>query len=186
MKTPVRIGFALALVWIIFNMILYYAGWSIPGFQIGILVNIFLLMVSVALGVYLKRKEENWEATPFLADFKSAMQAGAIYAITVCAFIYLYHEKIDPSIKNDLIAQRMVAIHENVSDKETYEKLQADDPAWQDKGYDDYIEIQEDITKSVISSSSVFLFHLLGLFFFGLFYSFFAALILRKVVLRNQ
>lgn len=185
MKTPIRIGFAAALVWIIFTMIMYYGGWSIPGFEAGILVNVFLLMAAAALGVYLKRKEENWEQTPFLADFKSAMQSGAIYAVCVSAFIYLYHEKIDPSIKNDLIQKRMIAIQENVPDEETYAKLQAEDPAWQDNGYDDYIEIQEDITRSVISSSSVFLFHLLGLFFFGLFYSFFAALILRKVVLRN-
>ncbi len=185
MKTPAKIGLIFALVWASITMIIFYSGNSTAGFKVGIMINVFFLMAAVAAGLYLKRKEDGFAPTNFLIDFKTAMQAGAIYGILVSVFIYYYHENIDPSIREELVQARIAAIHEQVPDQETYEELQAGDIIWRDKSFDDYIENQEDIARSVISSFSVFIFHLMGLFFFCIFYSFFATLILRKIVLRK-
>jgi len=185
MKTSVKIGFFFALIWIIINMVMFYAGISKEGFKVAVLINIFLLMSSIAAGLYLSKKEKDFEVGIFMEDFKTSMQSGIIYALTIACFVYLYHEKIDTSIKDELIANRIESIHASVPNSEVYAELQANDVTWKNKSYDDYIENQEDQARSMISSSSVFVAHLMGLTFFTFFFSFFITLIMRKVVLRG-
>ena len=185
MKTSVRFGIIFALIWIIFNMVLYYAELSQTAFNLGILVNLFLLMAAIAVGLFISKKEQKFAKGNFIGDFKIALQSGIVYAILVSGFVYLYHEIIDPSIRESLVELRVKTLHEAVPDAETYVQLQEDDPTWRDKSYDDYIENQEDQFKSVFSSFSVFIAHLMGLTFFSMFFAFFVTLILRKIVLRH-
>lgn len=185
MKRTVKVGISAALIWIIITMIVYYLDYSRDFFKIGIFINVFFLLGAIAAGLYLHKKDQGFEKLSFAMDFKPAMQSGIIYSLVVSGFIYLYHEKIDTSIKAALVESRVEAIHEMVPDEETYQKLQESDPTWRNKSFDDYIENQEDIIYSMISSFSVFIFHLMGLIFFSIFYSFFTTLILRKVVLRQ-
>jgi hypothetical protein len=185
MKTSVKTGLFFALIWIILSLIFFLAGISKATFNIGILINIFLLMAAVASGLYLTKKEGNFERGIFLSDFKTSMQSGIIYAITISSFVYLYHNNIDLSIRQDLIDAQIEAVHRSVPDSETYAEMQADDPTWKDKSYDDYIELMEDQANSMISSSSVFIAHLMGLTFFTFFFSFFVTMIMRLVVLRR-
>lgn len=165
-------------------MIFYLAGISGKAFNVGVFINIFLLMTSISVGLFMTKKDKKFEKGIFLDDFKTAMQGGIIYTILIAGFIYLYHAKIDTSIREDLISLRLEAIHNSVPDNETYEKMQADDPTWKDKSYDDYIELMEDQARSMISPTSVFIAHLMGLTFFTFLFSFFVTLILRKIVLR--
>ena len=151
-----------------------------------ILINLFFLMSAISVGLYLTKKERNWEKGIFADDFKIAMQGGIIYAVLIAAFIYLYHAQIDTSIRDSLIDARIEALHEAVPDAETYKELQAEDPTWQDKSYDDYIENQEDQIAGVISPTSIFVMHLMGLSMLAFLYSFGAAIIIRKVVLRGM
>lgn len=185
MKTTVKIGLGGALIWIILNLAVFLMGYSREFFTIGILINIFALICTIAVGIFLSRKEDGFVQTPFLKDFKEAMQAGLIYTVIVSGFIYVYHEKIDPSIRQNLINNYTVALHNDVPDEETFIKKYGTDEKWADSSYNDFIETQEDAFDSMFSSFSVFFFHLLGLFLFSFFYSFFAVLILRKVVLRR-
>ena len=184
MKTSVKFGLAFALLWIIISMIIFYSGYSKETFNIGILINLFLLMTATAVGLFMTKKEQKFEKGNFIRDFKTATQSGVIYAIVVAGFVYLYHEVIDTSIRSALIEARIEALHTAVPDSETFKELQANDPTWRDKSYDDYIENQEDQFKSVFSSFSVFVAHLMGLTFFSLLFAFFSTLILRKIVLR--
>lgn len=185
MKTTVRIAIGCALIWIIVNMIVYYTGYAIEAFPIMMLFNIFVLMCSIAAGLYLHKKDENFKQTIFLEDFKTGMQSGLMYAIIIASFVYLYHGYIDPSYREVKIEERMTALHEHVPDAAAYAELQQDDPTWQDKSFDDYIENQEDQFRGTYSASAVFIAHLMGFVFFSFFFTFFITLILRKVVLRG-
>jgi hypothetical protein len=183
-KTSVKIGLFFALIWIIISLVLYLSGISRDAFKVGILLNIFLLMSSIAVGLFLSKKEKKFEKGTFLDDFKTAMQSGIIYALIISGFTYLYHSQIDVSIRQDLIDAQIEALHRNVPDSETFIELKDNDPTWRDKSYDDYIELMEDQAHSMISPTSVFIAHLMGLTFFTFFFSFFITLIIRKVVLR--
>ena len=173
------------MVWIILTMIAYYTRMSGIAFIPLILVNLFLLLSAIAVGLYLTKKEKNWEYGIFADDFKTAMQGGIVYAVVVAGFVYLYHAQIDTSIRDVLIEERIEALHEAVPDSDTYKKLQENDPSWEGKSFDDYIENQEDQIKSVISPTSIFVMHLMGLSMLAFFYSFGTTFIIRKVVLKD-
>ncbi|MBD3638853.1 MAG: DUF4199 family protein [Crocinitomicaceae bacterium] len=185
MKTTVKYGLIFGLSWIIITMILFYADFSREAFLPLIMVNLFLLLMAIAGGLYMTKKEKNFEPGIFADDFKTAMQGGIIYAILISGFVYLYHWKIDTSIRDAIIQERITALHNAVPDSDTYEELQEDDPTWQDKSYDDYIENQEDQIKGVVSPVSIFIMHLAGLCMLTFFYAFGATFIIRKVVLKG-
>ncbi|MEO9532143.1 MAG: DUF4199 family protein [Crocinitomicaceae bacterium] len=186
MKTSVKAGFIFSLIWIIINMIVYLAGFSIEFFRPGIMVNFFLLMACIAVGLYVTKKEKNYKKGFFLDDFKTALQCAIIYALTVSAFAYAYHEFIDDSIKTSMADARIADLHEKVPNEEAFQEYQAQDITWKNKSFDDFIENKEDEFRSVFSSFSVFVGHLMGLTFMGGLFAFAVTLILRKVVLREH
>ena len=167
-------------------MIVYYAGYSGEAFTLLILINVFVLLSGIATSLFLTKRETKFEMGHFLTDFKTAMQTGIIYTISVASFIYLYHTTIDTSIIDNLTEERITFLHESMPDSETFEKVKLEDPSWQNKSYDDYIENQEDQIHGTFSAISVFIVHLGGLGMFSFFYSFFVTLVMRKVVLKNM
>lgn len=185
MKTSVKYGIIFALAWIVISMILFYARLSGVAFLPMILLNLFMMLCAIATGLYLTKKERNWELGIFADDFKTAMQGGIVYAILIAAFVYLYHSTIDTSIVDVIVEERMEVLHEAVPDAETYKELQENDPTWKGKSYDDYIENQEDQIRSIVSPNAIFIMHLMGLSILAFFYSFGTAIIMRKVVLKG-
>jgi Protein of unknown function (DUF4199) len=185
MKTSVKYGFLFALIWIIVNMVIFYLGFSRDAFLIMIMFNLFFLLSSISVGLYMTKREADFEKGIFLNDFKTSMQGGFVYAIMISAFIFLYHSKIDSSIRDGIIAERVEFLHQSVPDSKTYKELQAGDPSWQGKSYDDYIENQEDQISSVVSATAIFIMHLMGLSMLAFLYSFGSTIIIRKVVLRG-
>lgn len=185
MKTSVKYGLMFALAWISLSMILFYARMSGTAFLPMILINLFLLMSAIAVGLYLTKKERNWEVGIFADDFKTAMQGGIVYAILISVFVYFYHAQIDTSIIDVIVEERMDVLHKAVPDEASYKELQKNDLTWKGKSYDDYIENQEDQIRSVVSPNSIFIMHLMGLSILAFLYSFGTAIIIRKVVLRG-
>jgi len=185
MKTSVKVAFGISLVWIIVTLIIYLSGYSRQAFVFGIMINLFCLLISISLALFFTKKEKNYETSFFFDDFKIALQGGIVYALVISGFIYVYHEYIDSSIKDALVEDRIEALHKVYPDDASYLKLQAVDSKWKDKSFDDFIENQEDQTRGIISSFSVFVFHLMGLFIFAMFFAFFATIIMRKIILRQ-
>lgn len=185
MKTSVKAGLIIALAWISIILIVYLTGYSANFFPVGILLNIFCLLAAIGLSLFMTKKEKNFEKTLFLDDFKTSLQGGIIYTILVAGFIYLYHEKIDTGIRENLISQRIELLHDTYPNQAAFQKLQETDAKWADKNFDMYIEEQEDLTKDIYSAFSVFIFHMMGLFIFAMFFSFFSTIIIRKVILRE-
>lgn len=185
MKTSVKVALGVSLIWIIISLTMFLLGYSREFFTMGILLNIFLLMAAISYGYYLTKKEKDFAKTIFLDDFKIAMQSGLMYTIVVSGFTYLYHETIDTSIKDALVESRIELLHETYPDEAAFQKLQETEVQWKDKNYDVYIEEQEDYIRGIISSFSVFIFHLMGLFIFAMFFSIFGTVIIRMVILRE-
>lgn len=184
MKTSVRIALGISLIWIIIDLIAFLSGFAPEFFVPGILLSLLLLLVAISLGLFLTRREAKFAETSFVEDFKTSAQSGLIYAILISIFVYCYHEFIDPSIKNSLVEARIEKIHEIVPNEAAFVKIQEENTQWKGKSYDDYIENQELTIRGIISSFSVFIFHLAGLFIFTMFFSFFGTIIMRKVILR--
>lgn len=185
MRTSVKAGILFALIWIICVLGVFLLGYSVDMFLIMELFALLTLLGAIFAGLFLTKKESGYEKVPALEDFKVALQSGIVYTVLVTGFIYVYHEQIDPSIKEGFTNQRIQMLHDEYPDKASYEKLQEVDNKWQEKSYDDFIENQEDQIRSFVGSFFTSLFHLMVLFMFSLFYSFFVMIVLRKVVLRQ-
>ncbi|WP_027421146.1 DUF4199 domain-containing protein [Crocinitomix catalasitica] len=185
MKTSIKAALIFALIWIITVMSIYLLGYSVDLFRPVELFGLFTLLGAVFTGLFLTKKEQGYDERPALDDFKVGMQSGLLYTIIITSFIYVYHETIDPSIRESMIQDRIMAINEQVPDNATYQKMQELDPTWKDKSFDDYIENQEIQTRSFISAKFTALIHLFVLFMFSLFYSFFVTIVIRKVILRQ-
>ncbi|MDA7804161.1 DUF4199 domain-containing protein [Crocinitomix sp.] len=185
MKTSVKTGTFFALIWIILILSAYIGGRSVDFFLISELLSLLLLLGAIFAGLFLTKKENNYEKGNALEDFKVAMQSGLVYTVIITGFVYIYHSQIDPSIKESFIQERITALHEQYPDEASYKELQAIDNKWREKGFDDFIENQEDQTRTFIGSFFTTFFHLMILFMFSLFYSFFVTIVLRKVILRE-
>ncbi len=185
MKTSVKAGLLFALIWIITVLTIFLSGYSVDLFLITELFSLLTLLGAIFAGLFLTKKENDYIKVPALEDFKIAMQAGIIYTIVITGFVYIYHNKIDPSIQQSFINQRIERLHNDYPDIESYKTLQEQDNKWQDKSFDDFIENQEDQVKSFIGPFFTSFFHLMVLFMFSLFYSFFVMIVLRKVILRQ-
>ncbi|NOQ74958.1 MAG: DUF4199 family protein [Crocinitomix sp.] len=185
MKTSVKFGFFFALLWIIIVLCAFLAGYSVDFFLISEILSLLLLVGGIFLGLFMTKKENGYEHVNALEDFKVAMQAGLVYTIIVTGFIYVYHNQIDPSIKQTFIDQKFTDLKAQYPDVASYEGLQAIDPKWETFSYDDFIENQEDQATSFIGPFFTSFFHLMVLFMFSIFYSFFVMIVVRKVILRH-
>ena len=185
MKTSVKAGVLFALIWIIIVLIAFLAGKSIDFFLISELLSLLFLLGAIFAGLFLSKKESGYKKVNALEDFKIAMQSGIMYTIIITGFVYVYHNKIDPSIKESFTKQRIEMLHEQFPDEASFIELQSKTDTWEDKSYDDFIENQEDQANSFIGPFFTSIFHLMVLFMFSLFFSFFVMIILRKVILRQ-
>ncbi len=185
MRTSVKAGVVFSLIWIIAVLTAFLAGYSVDLFIILELFSLFTLLGAIFTGLFLTKKENGYEKVNALEDFKVAMQSGLIYTIIITAFVYIYHNNIDPSVKETFTQERIAKLHEQYPTKETYLELQANDPKWETFSYDDFIENQEDQIATFVGSFFTTLVHLMVHFMFSLFYSFFVMIVLRKVILRN-
>lgn len=185
MKPSVKIAIVCSIISIGFTLAFFYAGKFQEGYEAGPFIKLFLLLSSIAGGVFVVKKKENFIERSFLEDFKYAMQGGIIFTILVSLFVYYYNLKMDTSIIDKKVALRMENSNKNVPDETTYKLLQKDDPTWQDKTFMDYKENQEDQFRGFISAKAFALVHVVVGMMLTLFFSVFVTLILRKVVLRQ-
>lgn len=185
MKTTVKAGIFFSLIWIIVVLAAFLAGYSVDFFLISELFSLLLLLGAIFTGLFLTKKENGYEKVNALDDFKLAMQSGLVYTILITGFVYVYHSYIDTSVKDQFVEQRIEQLHKMYPDEASYIELQKNDIKWKDKSFDDFIENQEDQTRSFIGSFFTSLVHLMVLFMFSLFYSFFVMIVIRKVILRH-
>ena len=185
MKTSVKAGLLFALIWIIVILIAFLTGRSIDFFLISELLSLLLLLGAVFTGLFMTKREKNYEKSNALEDFKIAMQSGLVYTILVTGFVYIYHNQIDTTIQESFIAQRIDVLHEEFPDEASFIVYQAKDPKWKDLTYNDFIENIEDQAKTFIGPFFTSFFHLMVFFMFSLFYSFFVTLVIRKIILRE-
>ncbi len=185
MKITVKVSLLIFVISVGFTFLFYALGILSKNYEIIVFVNMFLLVVSISTGLYLSRKKDNFVETPLIQDFKSALQSGIIFAVLLGVFTYIYHAKIDTSLIDEKVYERLEWIKSSVPNEEVYLELQKSDPTWQDKTYLDYIENQEDQTYSIISAKTLSIITTLVGFILTFFFSFFIVLIIRKVVLRE-
>jgi len=188
MKPSVKVALICSVIAIGTMLGFYYSGNSEFGVRVEPFISLFLLLTSIAGGVFMFKQSENFLERSFLEDIKMALQGGIMFTILVSGFVYIYHTKIDASIIDTKVEAFIANVKKAVPDEKTYFELQLkypEDKTWQDKTYLDYMENQEDSARGFISPWSFSIMHTIVGLLLTVFFSIFVTLILRKVVLRQ-
>jgi hypothetical protein len=184
MKPSIKVALLNVAVSIAISLLFLYLKQNETWYKLSSFIHIFLLLTSIAVGLYLTKKMQGFAQQHFLEDIKVAMQGGIIYIIFMGLFVYYYHSSIDTSIVENKRAEWIQSIEENVPNEKAYMKLQSNDPTWKGKSYLDYIENQQDSINTFISAKSIAIASVVVGLFLSLFFSIFSVVILRKAVLR--
>lgn len=117
MRITVKVGLIFALVWVFIKMIFFWSG--ITGYNVvpSVMINILLLLSSIAIGLYLQKRKDPYAGNA-LRDIKNAMTAGVPYILVVCLFLYTYYNKIDTDFNKHQIAEAHIGIKKLIDSPE--------------------------------------------------------------------
>lgn len=185
MKIPVRVAFVCTLVSILITLTFFYLEKSEWWFNKGAMINMFLLLTSLSVGVFLTKKKEGYIERAFLEDLKVTMQGGIMFTVLISFFTYFYYSKIEVSLLEKFRVEKQEAKLALVPNEEAYLEMQKENIIYKDKTYMDFLENEEDKGNYSMNPTLIALIHTVVGMILTLFFSIFATIILRKIVLRS-
>lgn len=108
-------------------MVLYFLEVADQTTAIAVLTNIFMLLSSISVGLYVQKRHET-EETNAMIDLKNAMSAGVPYVVVTCIFLYFYYSKINPEYYGHQIATKEFEIKKMVNDPKLLAKFKKEFP----------------------------------------------------------
>lgn len=181
MKSPVKSGLILAVIWIVFKMVLYYLGKSNHGFTIGIFLNILFVLLAAAIGLYYAKHQSG--RTHFLQDVKISLRGSIVYTVIISIFVYFYYDRVDPLVMQNKIDEKIAIAEKQVS--EDFESMKEDNPSLREVTAEQYVELVREDAETIHTGFVQSTFTLIALMLASILYSFLVPLIFRKIVFRE-
>lgn len=185
MRITVKIALFASFTWIVFKMTLFILGLADKTTVIAVLTNIFMLLSSISIGLYLQKRHET-EETNAMVDLKNAMSAGVPYVVITCLFLFFYYSRINPEFYTRKIAEKEHEIKKMVDDPKALAKFKKEFP-------DAEVMTKEQIERKLIENnkkgaSAGFTSTLatLALLILSTFYSILVTIIFRKIVFKSR
>lgn len=152
----------------------------------GILINILFLLASVAVGLFLKKKAENYVDVNFLDDVKVAIKSGMVYVILIFASIYAFYSWVDPSYVEKIKAQQKAEITEILDNPEDLEKVRSENENLKGLSKEDIIDLQSEQANRFVSPIFMSTIALLSMMTGVFINSLIVVLLFRKVLFRDM
>jgi len=185
MRITVKVGFLFAIGWMLVKMIFHFAGISTTSIVPTIFINMFLLLSSISVGLYMHKQREGFGQGNALSDIKSCMTVGIPYTILAVIFICVYYNYINPDFANNMIAEKLKAFKAGLENPEELKLIRASNEAFEVMTKENIFKEMEKSTRSTISSFSITTISLLGMILLSTVYSILVTVIFRKVLLRG-
>ena len=185
MKPALKSALFFASTWIIIKLLFY----TFDAFQADIffsgLLNNFLLLGAIAVGLYLEKKKEGFGKGTALSDIKNGMIAGAPYTLIVSVFMFFYYRDINPDFTANRLNERMDMIYQSMERPSYVDSLKIQNQDFNVMSNEEiYTQIRQE-TASAYSPKSLLTLSLLGLIVLGFTYAIFVTIIFRKILLRD-
>ena len=185
MKITVKIGVLAALVWMLVKMIFHLVQSNETPVSATIFINMFVLLIGIAIGLYLHKKKEGFLSGNAMSDIKAAMTVAIPYSILIAVFIFFYYKDINPEYNEIQIEKAEIAIEKDVNDPKILKKMKADNAAFE-------VMSKEKIRRQLLQGPSNFynpkstaLISLLALMMLSTIYSIFITIVYRKVMFKG-
>ena len=180
-KFAVQYGLACAVLWIILKMAVFFAGNAIDWFDFTVMANNFFLLTAVSLSIFMYKKHQKFQEVPRLEDIKMGIFGGMIYTVAIVFFSYFYNAKIDDSVLEDRIEQRVSQIAKAIDSEEdfaTYKKVNSEAA-----GYSrvQILERERESTRSFLNPRVSALLLMMFFTLLTIFYAFFITVVIRKI-----
>ncbi len=185
MKITLKFGLLGALVWILVKMIFFLAGSSDTTVTPSAMINMFLMLVSIALGVYFHKKAEGFKQGNALSDIKAGMTTGVPYALVVSIFLYFFYEKINPEFIDSRIAKTEIELKKVLENPKEFQQLRASNEDFEVKSKEEIYEAIMENQHSMYSAKFTAILGLLGMTVLATAYSIFITIVYRRILLRN-
>lgn len=185
MKITVKVGVLVAFIFVAIKLIFSFAGWFVGDIIPTVLINMFLLLSSISVGLYLHKKQEGFSLGNAMSDIKAGITTGVSYGIVVVGFIYLFYAYIDPGFIDSMVEEKLVEYKKGLSDPEMLKQVKASNEAFEILDADQIYAEMESSTRSTISPFSITTISMLGMVLLSTFYSILVMIIFRKVLLRD-
>lgn len=180
-----RFGLSCAALWIVIKMIVFISGKSIDLFDFTVMANNFMLLTAVALSIFMFKRSQAFRDVPKLEDIKTGIFAGMVYTGCVVLFSYFYNAKLDSSVLEDKIEQRVRQVSMAIDNKENFTAYKKINPEASKYTREQIIERERESTKNFLNPRVSAL--LLVMFFtlLTIFYAIFITLVIRKIYLKG-
>jgi len=180
-KFAVQYGLACAVLWIILKMVVFFAGYAIDWFDFTVMANNFFLLTAVSLSIFMYKKYQKFQEVPRLEDIKIGIFGGMIYTVAIVFFSYYYNAKIDNSVLEDRIEQRVTQIAKAIESDEnfaTYKKVNSDAASYSRA---QILERERESTRSFLNPRVSALLLMMFFTLLTIFYAFFITVVIRKI-----
>ena len=185
MKITLKVGMLGALVFVAIKLIFNFAGWSHGDIIPTVMINMFLLLSSISVGLYLHKKKEGFSTGNAMNDIKAGVTTGVAYGIVVVTFIYLFYAYINPNYIETMVQDKLVDYKIGLSDPERLKDIKASNESFEILDADQIYQEMENSTRATISPRSITTISMLGMVLLSAFYSILVTIIFRKVLLRD-
>lgn len=167
MSASLRGGLTGAAIFIIIKCLLFVNGTHDKYYNLVILSNIACVLIAVVSGMWWARDKHGKIFSNGLDRMKAGMRSGAVYAIIVSVFVYLYYNNIDKEFVQKKVQERV-----RLAEKADFTVLQKQNPEkLQEKNRADFIDDERESAELWYSPFMICTLTLVGLMVVAMIYS---------------
>ena len=183
-KSPV-LRFALlgAIIWIVFKYAIFISGKAIELFDVSVMVNNFMLLLTISLAIFMSKKSKGFPEITKLEDIKVGMKAGMIYTVIVVFFSYYYNNNLDSSVLDARVAQRMEQLELGLSTDDGIKLYREKNMQALTLSKDQIIQKEREATVNFLNPRVSALLLMMFFTLLTIFYSAFITIVIRKIYL---
>ena len=185
MEKYLRYPLFFALGWFVIKCILFFAGME-DSLMPGLLLNILFLLGSVAIGLFFKKKTENYADTNFLEDMKVGIKSGMVYVALLFASIYVFYAFIDPSYVEKIKENQRNEIESILETDEDLERVRSENENLRGLSREDIIDLQAEQAGRFVSPIFMATIALLSMMTGVFFNSLIVVFLFRRVLFRDM
>ena len=182
MRATVRIGVSFALLFVTVKMIFFWTGISQYNVVPAVLINILLLLLAVAVGLYVSKRKDNSGSA--LSDIKNGMTSGVPYAILVSVFLYFYYDTIDPGFNAHQIAEAQIGIERILENPIELQGVRESNAEFELLSKEEIYEKLKSGPEGFYNPTATMTVSMLAMLLLTTMYSIFITVIYRKIVFR--
>lgn len=174
MKTSLKAGLLGALLYITFELFLYFKGWNNIEYKhvISFAVSTLILLLIIAF-VILKEFNVAKKTSPsFIFDLKNGIQTAAIFALIIASFSFIYYKWIDDyaSVKKDQLLE--MVMDEKSMLELANQQIKNNPDFYYGKSPEDLIDMQQENIIANLNPNIIFPFTLFTQLLMGMVFAF--------------